>query len=471
MINFGASAEPVLPGDDPVAEDDAGQRLPRVVIEEGAPSGIRVVEFPNSNKTLAVTTAQVTESGCEEAGKGDAGFRLPPLTSYSDVFGEAGPKKGCWNCGEVCVSGYYESVKQGGSVICAKCFKNENYEESKLAEDFKLTEVDGTGNPETNVWTDAETLLLLEAVTKHGDDWNLVEQHVRTKTKLDCISRLIQLPFGEHMLQTTITNGNDRNSINHMDNFKQTQMAAVAEPQVSVKNEDQQDELLDEPGMEAVEINEGDTGGPPPKRRCVSSFTEAGSSLMKQVALLSTIVGPHVAAAAAEAAVATLCKENPFTREFFEDGEDDAAYNLGFDTMNDESSRAIEVEDTETEAKPKESNALESTIEKKKGPSTSQVRVAIATAMGAAAAHAKLLADQEDREIEHLMATIIETQLKKIQCKSKHFEELELIMEKEYSQIQELKEYILAERINVLQHACNAGISRWKDKPLIARLP
>lgn len=40
-----------------------------------------------------------------------------------------------------------------------------------------------------------------------------------------------------------------------------------------------------------------------------------------------------------------------------------------------------------------------------------QIRAAIGTALGAAAAHAKLLADQEDRQIEHLMATIIGTQV------------------------------------------------------------
>lgn len=55
-------------------------------------------------------------------------------------------------------------------------------------------------------------------------------------------------------------------------------------------------------------------------------------------------------------------------------------------------------------------DALETTPENS-GPSTLQIRVAIATALGAAAAHAKLVADQEEREMEHLMATIIEAQV------------------------------------------------------------
>ncbi|KAF9622321.1 hypothetical protein IFM89_031124 [Coptis chinensis] len=94
---------------------------------------------------------------------------------------------------------------------------------------------------------------------------------------------------------------------------------------------------------------------------------------------------------------------------------------------------------------------------------TLRIKTAIGTAFGAAAAHAKLLADQEDREIEHLVATVIETQLRKIQCKIKHFEELQLIMENEYTQIQELKESLLVDRVDVLRRVFSAGIARWRD--------
>lgn len=56
--------------------------------------------------------------------------------------------------------------------------------------------------------------------------------------------------------------------------------------------------------------------------------------------------------------------------------------------------------------------ASQDALIKKDGiPPTLQIRAAIATGLGAAAAHAKLLADQEDREIEHLLATIIGTQV------------------------------------------------------------
>ncbi len=45
---------------------------------------------------------------------------------------------------------------------------------------------------------------------------------------------------------------------------------------------------------------------------------------------------------------------------------------------------------------------------------TYQVRAAVATSIGVAAARAKRLADQEEREMELLMASIIETQVKSL---------------------------------------------------------
>jgi len=44
-------------------------------------------------------------------------------------------------------------------------------------------------------------------------------------------------------------------------------------------------------------------------------------------------------------------------------------------------------------------------------PSVAQARVSVATALGVAAANAQLLADQEERVIEHLVAKIIDNQV------------------------------------------------------------
>lgn len=81
-----------------------------------------------------------------------------------------------------------------------KCFEKGAYGENRSLDDFKLIDRIESNVNQGGVWTETETLLLLESVLKHGDDWELVAQNVQTKTKLDCISRLIELPFGELML-------------------------------------------------------------------------------------------------------------------------------------------------------------------------------------------------------------------------------------------------------------------------------
>ena len=53
--------------------------------------------------------------------------------------------------------------------------------------------------------------------------------------------------------------------------------------------------------------------------------------------------------------------------------------------------------------------------------------------------------------------------MKKLHHKIKHFDDLELIMEKEYAELDELTESLTEERIDVLQRAIRAGISKSRD--------
>lgn len=61
------------------------------------------------------------------------------------------------------------------------------------------------------------------------------------------------------------------------------------------------------------------------------------------------------------------------------------------------------------------------------GVSSSKMRVAAATALSAAAVKAKLLAEQEEREIQRLVVTVVDSQLKKIEAKLKYSEELDKV--------------------------------------------
>ncbi|KAK8604018.1 hypothetical protein V6N13_096481 [Hibiscus sabdariffa] len=344
----------------------------RVRVENGAPSGVRVVATPNSLRPLSVPVVKGENSG---DGVEESGVKLPPLASYSDVFGDL-KRLHCGNCD----SGYHECRKNNGLlmgnfclafdiegsgspskwscrcnhtflvlkinfVVCLKCFKSGNYGEGKSMDDFELKDCSEKSN-------------------------------VQTKSKLDCITKLIELPFGES--------------------------------------------LIDSPRK-----------GPIPA---------------VQVAHISTMVKPQITAAAAESAVALLSDEMSCPREIFYGDQIDLTNGSLSPTL-----RAHNIGELEIKERSSPSESQEIPPKKSDVPLPLRIRAAVATGLGAAAARAKLLAVQEEREIEHLVATIIEAQLKKLQSKLKHCDDAELLMEKEYTAIEDLKEHILGERINILR--------------------
>ncbi len=60
-----------------------------------------------------------------------------------------------------------------------------------------------------------------------------------------------------------------------------------------------------------------------------------------------------------------------------------------------------------------------------------QLQSAAAAALSAAAVKARHLAAAEERKIKSLVALLVETQMKKLEIKLRHFEELEAIMDRE----------------------------------------
>ncbi|KAM6570357.1 hypothetical protein CsatB_018342 [Cannabis sativa] len=457
LINFGASSS----GGDEDGSEVVVEEGSKVKTEEGVPNGIRVVAMPNSIKPI---TAQAT-TGNNKKEPVHYGVKLPPLTSYTNHFADLIKQKElvCGNCGDRCPSGsgYYKYTK-GDFLICTKCFKNESYGENKSVEDYTFIESNQDSAHHEAVWNESETLLLLESVMKYGDDWELVAQNVPTKNKLDCIAKLIELPLGEILGSASATNKKvNSNDVNgNLNSSKQVELISSENEEI-VKTGEQQDE----------KINEGEQNGdtvehvPPLKRQRIDSLSGLGGSLMKKVALLSTEVGPHITAAAAEAAVTALCEEISCPKELFY-GDDDSVTNE-LHTRIPDTERVLEVEDAMMEGGPTQSDNQGKSVEKDDIPLTLQVRTAVATALGAAAARAKLLADQEEREMEHLVATIIGTEMKKLNCKIKHFEDLEVMMKKKHAEMEEMEEILLEERIDVLQKAFTAGIPRWKDHPSV----
>ncbi|KAF3557509.1 hypothetical protein F2Q69_00010246 [Brassica cretica] len=407
LINF------LQKNDDLVVEESEAK------IEQGTtPAGIRVTSTPNS--TRPVIAPPLVEERAEPA------LKFPPLTSYSNVFKK--PALFCAHCRQPCPShsaAFYEHNNKSNVNLCEKCFKNGDYGGNNSADDFKLSLSSATA-----AWTEEETLLLLESVLKHGDDWELVAQSVSTKSRLDCISKLIELPFGEFLMGSASGRLRSDEHLSSPSNLVE-----------EMKTDGQEHKET-----ETREENEEDE--PPAKRKRAAMMSDGDTSLMKQVAAMACKVGPSITTAAAKAAIAALCDEASCPKDIFE---------TTGDYKNSAADRSVGEKDTsDMEEQQEEKEGLEDL------PVGLRMRVSVAAALGAAAAHAKILADQEEREMELLVASVIDQQLKKMNSKLKFLEQLEVIMDAEDKVMDGAKETILQERISVLQSAFSGGITkRW----------
>ena len=139
-------------------------------------------------------------------------------------------------------------------------------------------------------------------------------------------------------------------------------------------------------------------------------FAGAPNPVMSNVAFLATCVAPRVAAAAARAALEAMDEE------------------AGADAMDGDGKEGTHGGKT----------AKDIPVTDAKG------REAAATGLAAAAVRAKLLADAEEREIQRLVISVAEAQMKKIEAKMRGFEDLETGLVKEREHLERMKARLFA---------------------------
>ncbi|XP_070137699.1 SWI/SNF complex subunit SMARCC2 isoform X2 [Drosophila bipectinata] len=306
-------------------------------------------------------------------------------------------------------------------------------------------------------WTDQETLLLLEGLEMHKDDWNKVCEHVGSRTQDECILHFLRLP-------------------------------------------------IEDPYLE-------DDGGFLGPLGCQPiPFSKSGNPIMSTVAFLASVVDPRVAAAAAKAAMeefAAIKDEVPATimdnhmknvekasaggkfnpnfglansgiagtgndKEEEEGKEGGAASTAPAGTdeeMKDLSKKDdpatggggdaadIKTEDSSGDGENKDgadvkegpvsgtgSGAGSGAPAKEGAFSENNMQSAAAAALASAAVKAKHLAALEERKIKSLVALLVETQMKKLEIKLRHFEELEATMEREREGLEYQRQQLITER-------------------------
>ncbi|EGT49233.1 hypothetical protein CAEBREN_26021 [Caenorhabditis brenneri] len=266
-------------------------------------------------------------------------------------------------------------------------------------------------------WTDQETCLLLEALEMFKDDWNKVCDHVGTRTQHECVLKFMQLPIQDPYLSENGSSINDGAGVK---------------------------EVLGPLAFQPV------------------PFSQTGNPIMSTVAFLASVVDPQVAAAATKAAMEEFSKLKeeipPLVAEAHEKnvaamaektGKIDGAVGLvksGLKPADDGEGTSADSDDKmDTSEKPSTSDGVPTT-EQAKSDIDKGVQAAAASCLAAAAVKAKHLAQIEERRIKSLVAQLVETQMKKLEMKLRHFDELEQIMDKERESLEYQRHQLILER-------------------------
>merc|ERR1711963_1177802 len=259
-------------------------------------------------------------------------------------------------------------------------------------------------------WTDQETLLLLEGLEMYKDDWNKVCEHVGSRTQDECILHFLRLPI--------------------------------------------EDPYLEQP----------EHGALGPLAYQPIPFSNAGNPIMSTVAFLASVVDPRVASAAAKSAMEEFAKikdEVPSVimdahmtkvKEASERGEEDA---IGSSIEKSGIAGTDKEAGTEKSGDGDKDTSEKALIKKEVGEDENkkdrliqdgQLQSAAAAALASAAVKAKHLAAVEERKIKSLVALLVETQMKKLEIKLRHFEELETIMDREREALDHQRQQLIQER-------------------------
>uniref|UniRef100_A0A3Q3XN72 Uncharacterized protein n=1 Tax=Mola mola TaxID=94237 RepID=A0A3Q3XN72_MOLML len=314
-------------------------------------------------------------------------------------------------------------------------------------------------------WTEQETLLLLEGLEMYKDDWNKVSEHVGSRTQDECILHFLRLPIEDPYLEDSSSSlgplayqpipfsqaGNPvmstvaflasvvdprvasaaaKSALEEFSRMKEEVPAALVEAHVRREEEaarvsGRQDPLygLEGSGIAGTGLEEGDRPG------------------TMDAVTFPTQDSKNGAIEEEEKQAENGKKDEERGRE--QEGEREA------DKTDSEMGNAEKEKDgkegaEEGQREGETEGERKAKVERDVGEGN--LATAAASALAAAAVKAKHLAAVEERKIKSLVALLVETQMKKLEIKLRHFEELETIMDREREALEYQRQQLLADR-------------------------
>ncbi|XP_078065126.1 SWI/SNF complex subunit SMARCC2 isoform X2 [Mustelus asterias] len=329
----------------------------------------------------------------------------------------------------------------------------------------------------TREWTEQETLLLLEALEMYKDDWNKVSEHVGSRTQDECILHFLRLPIEDPYLEDSeaslgplayqpIPFSQSGNPVMSTVAF----LASVVDPRVASaaaksaleefsKMKEEVPSALVEAHVKKVEDAAKVTGKADPTYGLESSGI-AGTTPDEPERLEEGSEEMKSDTQPAEEKKETKENKEVTVEEENKEKQPDSSKKDEEKTKECEPEKENEKAEVEVEAeREKENKEFQEDGAKKDGESETDKKTklerdvgegnlstAAAAALAAAAVKAKHLAAVEERKIKSLVALLVETQMKKLEIKLRHFEELETIMDREREALEYQRQQLLSDR-------------------------
>ncbi|KAM3621725.1 uncharacterized protein V6R79_015172 [Siganus canaliculatus] len=324
-------------------------------------------------------------------------------------------------------------------------------------------------------WTEQETLLLLEGLEMYKDDWNKVSEHVGSRTQDECILHFLRLPIEDPYLEDNSSSlgplayqpipfsqaGNPvmstvaflasvvdprvasaaaKSALEEFSRMKEEVPAALVEAHVrrveeAARVSGRQDPLygLEGSGIAGTGLEEGDR----PDESSDESKSDSQSNEEKRETKDSKDTANEEEVKQAENGK----KEEDRGREPEGDREAEKTDSeMGDGEKEKDGKESVEEGQREAESEGERKAKVERDV------GEGNLATAAASALAAAAVKAKHLAAVEERKIKSLVALLVETQMKKLEIKLRHFEELETIMDREREALEYQRQQLLADR-------------------------
>lgn len=331
-------------------------------------------------------------------------------TAAAEGEDEEGKSVDCDVCGTDCSASRFHNVKIKDYDVCPACFTEGRFPSTMTTGDFVRLDRAATKLRTDRAWTDQETLLLLEGLEMFEDDWDKIADHVGTRTRDQAIAHFLQLPIEDPYLHQT----------------------------------------------------EADLG---PLQYSKIPFDSVDNPVLSVVAFLASVVEPEVAAKTAERAVKELrsglqakaARSTVTLRDEVEKEKEKALAesDQGKDLILEAgASRANGVEGGDS-ASPGTAMEVDGAngVSRPNGTaapaSGSAIQHVASVALGSAAAKAHLLASGEDAELSRLLSDAAEAQVRKLELKTRQFEELETLLEVERRNLEQGRQQLASDRLAV----------------------